>query len=117
MNRTQRIPLLALGLILSSCATPRELVHLNPGSEDVEVTSNPERTRGAEHLDSTWARFAMRSENKMEKAHTYAKNFTHRKGGNLAFLKVSKLPSTWLFVLPTIRTHVDIEAYKVEDTD
>ena len=35
----------------------------------------------------------------------------------LAFLRVSNTIDTWLFVLPALRIHVDIEAYKIDRKD
>jgi len=73
--------LLAAGLV-AGCG-PK----LDPGAEGVLVTTNPAVVEGAELLGSDGCSVAYRKE-KMAYVLAYAKNFTHSKGGDTAFVQM-----------------------------
>jgi len=111
----KNIPSLALLLTIAlsvSCATPLVVSRVGEGAEGVVVTTDPDRVKDAKYIESGWVSFAPRSGQKVEKAHIYAKNFTHEKGGDLALLETSLVVGRRLVAVPYARRVVTVKAYK-----
>ena len=70
-------------LALVGCAA----VKLEPGAERVTVTTNPEQVRGMELVSSGYAQIGNLKRNQMERAFTFARNYTQKAGGETALIK------------------------------
>jgi hypothetical protein len=101
---------------MSSCASvPR----MKDGADSVMITSLEERVRGEERLDEETFRVGGMVIRTDEVIDRLAKNFTHSRGGNLAFVKSKWKEVDFWLLLPSMTTYAQIEAYRTnpEDTE
>ncbi len=61
---------------------------LDVGAGSVLVTTNPDQVSGAKLIDTGWCQLGPLL-NQTQRAHTYARNFTFRAGGNVALIKTT----------------------------
>ena len=69
-------------LALTGCAAK-----LEPGAERVMVTTNPDQVRGMELISSGYSEIGNLKNKQMARAFTFARNYTHRAGGETALIK------------------------------
>lgn len=112
--KPQTLLLIVAASLLASCAS---VPTMQAGAESVRITSLQDQVRNVQTLDSETFRVGEMVVRKDEVITRLAKNFTHSRGGDLAFIQ-SKWQETdrWL-LLPFTSTYAKVVAYRTNSTD